>query len=153
MGGERQRTMIRGNRTIQGILSGLLLCAGLLTLGLGGCALRAGAGAYFSATSTATVNPELPPATARPEANTRAETQARDQIMVLACQMRLADGRTLEDVAAADGTVRAELYDTVRAAHITARDVTEMGSITVSLALEKAAVQRIIDRYQARGAK
>jgi hypothetical protein len=146
--------MMRGNGKFYNILNGLLLGAALLlTAGLSGCALRTNSEALFTGSATATVNPELPQTTARPEANTRAETQARDQILVLASQMRLPDGRTLEDVAAADATVRAELYDTVRSAHITAREVTETGSITVTLALEKAAVQRIIDHYQARGKK
>src|SRR5690242_15573308 len=95
-------------RTTRKILCGVLLL-GLLTLGLtaGGCARQFGTAPAFTATATAAINPELPPAEARPEANTRAETQARDQIMAQVTQLRLPDGRSLEDVAVTDAVMRA----------------------------------------------
>ena len=130
-----------------------LLGALALLLAAGGCASRSRLADSITATATATVNPTLPPAEARREANTRAETQARDQIMILAGQTPLPDGRTLEDAAVADATARAELYDTVRDAHLTDRTVSAEGVITITLAVEKSAIQRIISNYQKRSGK
>ena len=124
-----------------------------LALILGGCALRQGAAPAFTGSATTAVNPQLPPAEARPDANARAETQARDQIMLQASKMRLPDGRTLEDVAVTDTAVRGQLYDTVRDAHVIVRNVTEEGVVTVKLSLEQSGVQQIIDGYQQRGGK
>lgn len=138
----------------KGILRGAMLAgAAAMLLAASGCALRMTAVPSYTATATAAVNPQLPPTSARSEANTRAETQARDQIMAQAVQLRLSDGRTLEDLAAADATVRGELLDTVRAAHMTDRSVSTQGVITLTLSLEKSAVQRIVDQYQQSGGK
>lgn len=129
---------------------------GMLLLGvlaLGGCATRAGGPPAFTATGTATFNPTLPPSEARPEANSRAENQARDQIMSQAGQMAIGNGQNLEDVAAIDSTVRGEMMDTVRGAHITARSISPEGVITINLNLDKSEVQEIIDRYRQRSGK
>lgn len=128
----------------------MLLGVAALALLLGGCALRQGAAPAFTGSATTTINAQLPPNEARPDANARAETLARDQIMLQASKMKLADGRTLEDVAAIDMAVRGQLYDTVRDAHVTERAVSEEGVVSVKLNLEKATVQRIIDQYQKR---
>lgn len=127
-----------------------ILGVAALALALGGCALRPTAAPAFTGAATTTINVQLPPNEARPDANARAETQARDQIMQQASKMTLADGRTLEDVAATDTAVRARLYDTVRDAHVKEadRNISEQGVVTVKLSLEKSAVQRIIDDYQ-----
>lgn len=146
--------MTMTNRAIHKFLSGLALLGGLaLTLAAGGCALRQGAGDVYTATASATVNPQLTPEEARRDANTRAETQARDEILAQAAQVRLPDGRSLEDVAAADNFVRGMLYDTVRDAHKTDHNPSAEGVITVTLSLEKSAVQRIVNEYQLHGGK
>lgn len=126
-------------------LCGLMVMA----LALGGCAhLRTQAPAY-SATATANMKATLPPDQARREAVARAEVQARDQILLQAGQMRLNDGRTLEDVAIVDPYVRAVLQDTVRAAQVANRTVSSDGQITVTMRLEQKPLQQLIQSYQA----
>jgi hypothetical protein len=131
----------------------MLICVAALLLAAGCVRLRPAAAPAYTATSMAAVNPQLPPSEARGEAQTRAETQARDQILNQAVQVRLPDGRSLEDLAAIDATVRGQLYDTVRDAHQTDRSVSAEGVITISLSLDKSAIQKIIDDYQKRGGK
>lgn len=148
------KAMKRIKAMAKGIMRGAMMAgAAALMLTAAGCALRMNAVPSYSATAQAAVNPQLPPQDARREANDRAEAQARDQIMAQAVQLRLSDGRTLEDLAATDAIVRGQLLDTVRSAHQTDRTVTAEGVITLTLSLEKSAVQRIVDQYQQRGGK
>lgn len=127
---------------------------GVLLLPLGCAKLRAivfetfpSQGEAYSATATAIINKILPPAQARRDAITKAENDARDKLMMQASQLRLSDGRTLEDVAVVDPFIRAALLDIVRDAQTKDRTVNNEGLVTVTLRLDLVPVQNLISKY------
>ena len=111
-------------------------------------------GPAYSATAQAAIDRSHPASTARREAILTAETHARDQILNRAVQqLRLGDGRTLEEVAIVDPFVRASLQDMVRAAQVTDRTVTDEGLVTVTVRMDLAPIYKLIQTYNAQPVK
>jgi hypothetical protein len=137
-------TQIFRRTLIQPILLGLALS---LTLSLG-CAHQFFKAPAYSATGTATINRALPAKEERRDAINRAETQARDQILLQTRQLRLRDGRSIEDVAVVDPFIRAALMDAVRNAHVVDRSVSSEGRVTVTLSMDIEPLARLLQNYQ-----
>ena len=79
----------------------------------------------------------------------RAEVDARDQIMFQASQLKLSDGRKLQDLAIVDATLRAQIDDIVRAAQIIDKDYNDDGSVSVTVRLDLQPLYDAIEAYPA----
>lgn len=141
--------MLTSKRTFGLNKLGLSLAALALMIAAAGCGFTARQKApAFSSTAMAQMSPALPTDQARREAISRAETKARDQIMLQVRQLRLADGRSLEDLAVIDPFVRAMVQDAVRNAHQIDRTVSDQGVVTVTLSMDQAPLLKLIETYK-----
>lgn len=127
------------------VLAGLAMSLMLLSMG---CVHQLFKVPAYSATGTATINRALPAKEERRDAINRAETQARDQIMLQTRQLRLKDGRSIEDLAVVDPVIRAALMDAVRNAHVVDRNVSSEGRVTVTLSMDIEPLTRLMQNYQ-----
>lgn len=130
--------------TIRMARTGLLSAAIALTFG---CARFLDRGPVFTATSTITADPAIPRGEGLRQATLRAEVEARDQILFQASQLKLSDGRKLQDLAIIDPTLRAQLDDLVRGAQIKNKEFNDDGSVTVTVRLELQPLYDAIEAY------
>jgi hypothetical protein len=114
-----------------------------------GCATFAARGPAFTATSKVAPDPLQPKSVATHQAMLRAEVDARDQIMFQASQLKLSDGRKLQDLAIVDATLRAQIDDIVRAAQIIDKDYNDDGSVSVTVRLDLQPLYDAIEAYPA----
>lgn len=88
-------------------------------------------------------------AEARRVAIASAENLARDQVLSQALEMRFSNGISLGEAALKDPFIRAKLYDTVRAARVTDKTVTDDEIISVTVRLELEPIYSILENYPA----
>jgi hypothetical protein len=125
------------------ILAGLAFAAFSL-----GCA-STGPGPTYSSTASIRINPVAPPSEGRRTAIDSAEREARAQLLTEAYNLRMNDGRTLDDLAIVDPFVRAVIEDTVRRAKISDRTISEEGVVTLTLSMDLAPLHKLILEYNA----
>ena len=96
------------------------------------------------------MNGELPAGEARRLAIQQAEILAKDQIKQQAAEMKIDDQRRLGDVAVSDPFVGALLDDTVRTGRITDRTISSDGTVSVTVKMDLAPLEKLIADYQQR---
>jgi len=93
------------------------------------------------------------PGTGNPDelrvAEARAANTARDEVLSQALDMRFPNGVTLGEAALKDPFIRAKLYDTVRAARITDKTLTDDALLSVTVRLELEPLYKILETYPA----
>jgi hypothetical protein len=109
--------------------------------------------AFYAGGGSARVNPILPRDQARIKALEMAELQARDRVREKVLHARLADGRVVGDMAAADPFARAVVMDAVRAAPIKERVFTEDVGASITVKLEFAPIRKMLSEKPASAAR
>lgn len=82
-------------------------------------------------------------------AEARAANAARDAVLSQALDLHFPNGVTLGEAALKDPFIRAKLYDTVRAARITDKTLTDDELLSVTVRLELEPLYEILETYPA----
>jgi hypothetical protein len=109
--------------------------------------------AFYASCGSASIDSKLPRDRRRRAALDKAELNARDQVLKKVLHLRLADGRVVGDMAAADPFARAVVMDAVRAASIKDRVANEDSGASVTVRLELAPVRSMLGERPARAAR
>ena len=124
----------------------ILLTSSFLLLAVG-CASSRPQGPVYSATSLVRLDSTVPAGEAKRRAIATARAQVRQQLMTWAYQLRINDGRTLEDLAVVDPFVRAVVDDTIRRANIVDQALDDDGVLTLTIAMDLAPLYKLVADY------
>lgn len=126
------------------ILPSLLLLAAVASLAACG---RGETPRFIMATSFGRVTSDMSSPAGIRLTEARVANVARDEVLSQALQMRFANGVSLGEAALKDPFIRAKLYDTVRAARITDKTLTDDTFLSVTVRLELEPIYEILENY------